>query len=232
VAPRRLLFGLCLCLAIPGLPSSPPAPSEAAMAPGPGAPARPADPRVGRVREQLACHHTGLGRFELEAVARTVVEEAERHGVPAALVLGVIQVESGYYNFAVSRKGALGLMQIMPATGRHLARELGVRWDGPATLFDPVRNVRLGVAYLARLERRYGRLDTALAAYNWGPGAISARLRDGLEVPEDYARDVLDAYGRHALRASRPTTLASAPRLTSAATKASTAAIASSSALR
>jgi soluble lytic murein transglycosylase len=105
-------------------------------------------------------------------------------------------VESRYYNFAVSPVGAMGLMQVLPPTGEELAAELGIAWLVPQTLFDPHANVKLGVAYLKWLERRYGRLEVALAAYNWGPGHIDRRLRSGRPVPAGYARDVLEVYGQ------------------------------------
>lgn len=80
------------------------------------------------------------------------------------LVRAVVQVESGYNPRALSRKGAIGLMQLMPET----ARDMGV--DDP---WDPEQNVRGGTAYLRRLLDRFGDLDVALAAYNAGPEAVS-----------------------------------------------------------
>jgi soluble lytic murein transglycosylase len=110
-----------------------------------------------------------------------------------------VHVESRYDVFAVSEKNAMGLMQILPTTGEWLATEIGVPWNGPQTLFDPIANVRLGVAYLSRLLERYdGDLAAALAAYNWGPGHIDGRLRSGTPLPVTYADLVLRAYGRRA----------------------------------
>jgi hypothetical protein len=230
---RGLLWWLVLCLGVQSLPSTTPGLVE------PGPPATtfhvppPRDPLIDDLRHQFARHHTGLSEFEIEQVAQTIVHEAERLGVPPSLILGVIQIESGFYNFAVSNKGAMGLMQIMPATGRALAQRQGIPWQGRETLFDPVVNVRLGITYIAWLEARFGRIDAALAAYNWGPGHIGQRIRSGAALPERYVRDVMSAYGVHAARsAARPVAMPASGVFTSAATKPSTAPIAASSPAR
>ena len=91
-------------------------------------------------------------------------EHAERHGISPDLVRAVIQAESGFNRFAVSPKGAMGLMQLMPAT----ARELGVK-----NPFHPDENIRAGVWYLATLLERFDfDVVRALAAYNAGPGRV------------------------------------------------------------
>jgi soluble lytic murein transglycosylase-like protein len=140
-------------------------------------------------------HRTGLTAAELDDLAETIVEEARRHDLEPAFVLAVMHVESRYDTYAVSSKHAMGLMQILPSTGAWLAPQVGVEWVGPQTLFDPTQNVRLGVAYLRQLADRYdGDLVAALAAYNWGPGAIDRRLAMGAPLPKEYPDLVLVAY--------------------------------------
>jgi soluble lytic murein transglycosylase-like protein len=93
-----------------------------------------------------------------------IAEHASNHGVRTALVRAVIQVESGFNAYAQSPKGALGLMQLMPAT----AKQFGV-----VNPFNPKENIRAGVAYLRELLDRYSNdEEIALAAYNAGPGAV------------------------------------------------------------
>lgn len=101
-----------------------------------------------------------------------IAEQARRNNVRQSLVRAVIQVESAFNPSARSPKGAMGLMQLMPAT----AREFGVR-----DAFNPEENVKGGVAYLRWLLDRYdGDEALALAAYNAGPGAVD---RYGESVP-------------------------------------------------
>lgn len=138
------------------------------------------------VEALLARHMTGLAPFEVRRAAEALIAEANRNRVEPALVLAVMHTESGYYNFARSSVGALGLMQIMPATAEMLAREAGIPWTGPEMLFEPALNLRLGTRYLALLHARYGDWTRALAAYNWGPAAIDRRLAGGEGLPEQY----------------------------------------------
>jgi soluble lytic murein transglycosylase-like protein len=99
-------------------------------------------------------------------------EYARLNSVRTDLVRAVVQVESGYNVWAQSPKGALGLMQLMPAT----IQQFGVR-----NPFNPLENIRAGVAYLRQLLDRYADNEVlALAAYNAGPGAVD---RHGQAIP-------------------------------------------------
>ena len=88
----------------------------------------------------------------------------------------------------------MGLMQLLPDTARSVASRAGVEWEGPATLFDPESNIRLGVHYLDELVQRFGDLEVALTAYNWGPTRIARRIREGGDLPNAYSDRVLQVY--------------------------------------
>jgi len=110
-----------------------------------------------------------------------IAEHAADNGVDAGLVRAVIQAESAFNPRARSIKGAMGLMQLMPAT----AAEYGV--DNP---YDPVQNIRGGVAYLRALLTKYSdNQELALAAYNAGPGAVE---KYGRVPPYRETRDYID----------------------------------------
>jgi len=97
--------------------------------------------------------------------SQMVEGSAARYGFDPALIVAIVAAESAFDNFAVSKKGARGLMQLMPET----ARERGVR-----NAHDPASNVEAGVAYLRELVRKsQGDVATALAAYNAGPEAVA-----------------------------------------------------------
>lgn len=136
-------------------------------------------------------------------VERQLAEAAQRHGVSDRLVRAVAAQESGYRQAARSPKGALGVMQLMPAT----ARELGV---DHTTLAG---NIEGGTTYLSRMLDRFGNVRLALAAYNAGPGAV---LRFGGVPPfaetQSYVRRVLArAAALPELAAAAPVLLESAP---------------------
>lgn len=158
------------------------------------------DARLDALVAYLASRSKGrlIGR-ELRDLAVAISEEADRQQLDLRLILALIYVESRYDPFAVSPVGAMGLMQILPATGKELAGKLGIEWQGPETLFNPVVNVRLGIVYVKQLTNRYKKVSTALAAYNWGMGRIDKRLRRGSPVPRVYPGLVMDAYSHAVL---------------------------------
>jgi len=131
---------------------------------------------------------------EVVLLASVIVTEATAAGFEPELVAAVIDVESSGRRFAVSKVGAMGLMQLLPNTARSVADRAGVAWEGPQTLFDPVANIRLGVSYLQELVDRFGNLEVALTAYNWGPTRIARRIREGGDLPVGYSGRVLRVY--------------------------------------
>jgi len=112
---------------------------------------------------------------DIDRYSHIILAAAKAYGVEPSLVHAVISAESGYDRYAVSRTGAMGLMQLMPDT----ARRYGVQ-----NMMDPTENIHGGVRYLADLLQMFkGRLDLAIAAYNAGENAV---IRAGHRVP-DYA---------------------------------------------
>jgi hypothetical protein len=127
------------------------------------------------------------GFTQQQDIDAAIDEAAARHNVDPNLVRSVVKVESNFNPNAVSRKGAMGLMQLMPAT----ARSLNV-----SNPFDPQQNVDAGVRHLKKLLESYGgNVRLSLAAYNAGAGAVarSAGVPHFAET-QNYVRRITDLY--------------------------------------
>lgn len=118
----------------------------------------------------------------------SLVELSESEGLDPALVASIVRAESRFKPKAVSPRGAIGLMQIMPTTGEWIAEQIGVSTATTEELFEPRRNMAFGTWYLASLLDRFGDISTALQAYNAGPtNAERWRSTDESPYPETAA---------------------------------------------
>jgi len=147
------------------------------------------DQRYQRVRPPSGFGWSAVSRGSGRRYDTLIREAAADAGVPPAIVKAVIHAESAFDSNAVSRAGAMGLMQLMPAT----ARELGV--------LDPFRaeqNVLGGARYLRHLHDRYGSWTHTLAAYNAGPTAVDRHQGiPPFAETQQYVRRVLTYYRRY-----------------------------------
>ena len=146
--------------------------------------------RIALVRSLLLTQDGAMGAAGL--LAQSVVHESERHSLDPVLVLAVIQVESRFDHKAVSSRGAQGLMQVQKVAVDELVGE-GKLPARRHNLKDPQVNVRIGVSYLAHLIEMFGDVNTALAAYNWGPTRIREKLTANQSIPSEYTGRVLRA---------------------------------------
>ncbi|OOR88075.1 hypothetical protein B0181_08980 [Moraxella caviae] len=115
-----------------------------------------------------------------------IIASAARHGVDPALVKAIMHTESGFNSYARSRVGAMGLMQLMPGTARHM---------GVVNAWDPAQNIEGGVKYLAFLQERFSDRDHIIAAYNAGHGNV--RKYGGIppfRETRNYVRKVNERY--------------------------------------
>ena len=150
--------------------------------------ARSAAEEVNSYLDERWQNHEMLNRaFTQQDIDAAIDQAAARHNVDPNLVRSVVKVESNFNPNAVSRKGAMGLMQLMPSTARSL------KVSNP---FDPAQNVDAGVRHLKRLLESYGGdVRLSLAAYNAGSSAVARsagvpRIRE----TQNYVRRITDLY--------------------------------------
>lgn len=146
------------------------------------------------VRSALEGEAPGIDAASRDDIARKLARLQHETGIPALLVLGLIEHESRFDPDAVGPRGALGLMQLRPFVARAVAGRHGLAYTGPATLRVPVRNVEIGCAYLVEMKRRFGELSLALAAYNKGPTRVARELRRGHEPGLEFISLVMGRY--------------------------------------
>lgn len=103
---------------------------------------------------------------------------AGQYGVPEEVIFAVIKCESDFDSGAVSRAGAVGLMQMLPSTFEWLTDDILFEHLESGMLYDPETNIRYGVCYLSRLYDRYADWELVFAAYNAGPGTVDGWLED------------------------------------------------------
>lgn len=145
----------------------------------------------------LSQFRTGLKSDEKERLVSFISDESRRYGFEPELIMALISTESSFYNWSSSPKGAMGLMQLIPTTGREMAEINNIVWQGEKdVLFDPFLNIKLGIHYLSMLHLRFKEIELALTAYNYGPGNVRRWIEEGEALPAGYAMKVLKFYER------------------------------------
>lgn len=140
----------------------------------------------------FTARRAAVGRMVLPALGYPVLDGVPAGGPEPALVHAIIRQESSFETTAISRVGARGLMQLMPATAESTAKSLGLEYDLGSLIARPDYNVRLGSTYLKRMVDRFdGHYIKAIAAYNAGPSRVVRWVREHGD-PSDPDVDVID----------------------------------------
>ncbi len=149
---------------------------------------------VNDIRIEYLMRRSGITDERASRIVAAVHSESEHYGLDANRMLALILVESFCNPNAESRVGALGLMQVMPATGRFISRTAGFKWNGTGGLRVIESNISYGTWYYHHLLVKFeGDDHAALAAYNWGPEHIRGRIRNLERLPQVYPGKVYAA---------------------------------------
>lgn len=131
---------------------------------------------------------------EARKMARSILSESRRFGMDPFFILAIIQRESRFNPNAIGSHGEIGLMQIRPTTADWIGSKFGIQDTEKSALKDPVKNIRIGTAYMAFLRESFNkRAKLYLAAYNMGPSRVRQFARANI-VPNEYANYVLGHY--------------------------------------
>lgn len=152
---------------------------------------------VQNIKNILETYRPNTGGMNYMDMAYLIAAESFERGIDPYLVLAVIKTESSFRRHAVSNKGAVGFMQILPNTAFYVSdMHDNINLESRSELFDPQKNIKIGISYLAYLLNKYDNQKYALIAYNMGPGNLNKQIRSGGGVSEKYYRAVMSNYER------------------------------------
>jgi len=144
--------------------------------------------------------YKNLSSYDLQKLSHLIDYNSKKYEIEPELIIAIISVESSFNKTATSRVGALGLMQIMPATFNEAAAELGLTYKSADCIYDIENNITIGTYYLSKLLNKYNNdFKLAILAYNWGPTNIDRFLRNKQNIPLFYYNKVMDHYKRYVL---------------------------------
>lgn len=134
--------------------------------------------------------------------SRYILQKSRQYELPPLVVISLIDVESRYRPGAVSPRGAVGLLQLMPGTGEEMAAARGLEWNRDL-LENPKANIELGLLYMSKLKRQFQKPEQWLTAYNIGPEALRRKLEAGEDLPREYVERVKNTVQLYRNKARR-----------------------------
>lgn len=193
-----LTIAVILCFFFQPLPNDNKLPSQLPSIPEnfPLSPKAEFEFRIDGLEPHLLKHQTG--KENDVAVFEQIIAESKKYDdLTPGLVISVIEAESNFDERAVSSAGAVGIMQIMPKTGKWLASMMGKKYE-QEYLYDPLYNIELGCFYLSWLLERYdGNLHSALTAYNRGMTGLEDYERKNKTTVSSYSEKIIEGVEQY-----------------------------------
>lgn len=157
---------------------------------------------IGQMIEWRADPQT-WSKDQIRDLSQFILLKSQQFNISPILIISLIEVESRFHPEALSPKGAMGLMQVMPSTAAFLASgDEDLRWSGPSDLNDPKVNIEYGLRYVKKLKSQFRKPEHVLTAYNMGPAALNRKLQRGEPIAYTYYQKVMDTMQTYK-RASR-----------------------------
>lgn len=127
-------------------------------------------------------------------IIRSIEINSTETNIDPYLIACIIEIESSFRVNAISKKGAVGLMQVKPSVANFIAEE--IMGEKNFDLHNPEDNITLGTYYLSKLFEQFSDLETALLAYNLGPTRVSRAIKSKEELPERYLKKIKRCYSK------------------------------------
>jgi soluble lytic murein transglycosylase-like protein len=134
-----------------------------------------------------------ISPMKAQHITNAIIRESNRSKLDPMFVLAIIEQESHFNPETLGSHGEIGLMQVMPKTAFWIAKKNNIPFSQKKQLLDPIMNIRIGVHYLAWLNKRFDDARHSTSAYNMGPKNVRKILRNNKQ-PEVYYTSVLGRY--------------------------------------
>ncbi|MGZ3797896.1 MAG: lytic transglycosylase domain-containing protein [Pseudobdellovibrionaceae bacterium] len=137
----------------------------------------------------------------LPQLTSELIKECQKRDMDPVFILAVIQTESKFNTYARGTAGEIGLMQVLPRTGEWMAKKYHIPWRGSHSLFDPITNIKVGIAYFAHLRAHFeSRAHHYVPAYNMGPNNLRRAARTIASMGEDERNLLGGIYGSKVMK--------------------------------
>jgi soluble lytic murein transglycosylase len=155
--------------------------------------------KIGELEQKLQLYkviedfQVGFNQDEVGRLTSVIYSESKKYHYDPLFLVSVILTESTFKKHQISDSGAVGLMQLLPATGRNMAPKVGVTWSD-STLSQPEANIKIGSGYLFQYILRYQDVKKALVAYNVGETKLRGIEEENRPLPKQFLNRVLATY--------------------------------------
>jgi soluble lytic murein transglycosylase len=156
--------------------------------------------KIGELEQKLQLYKViedfqiGFNQDEVGRLTSVIYSESKKYHYDPLFLVSMILTESTFKKHQVSDSGAVGLMQLLPATGRKMANQAGVTWAGDSTLSQPEANIKIGSYYLFQYILRYQDVKKALVAYNVGETKLRGIEQENRPLPHQFLNKVVETY--------------------------------------